>query len=183
MNWIEFVKRDENAALKEIYRKYRLDVVSFLQREFSCQEDEAADIFQVAVVIFYDNIILGKLTTLHSDIKSYIKAIAKNKALELIRAKTKQQVGDSISIWISYVQEENPDEELNQKINKLNIALEYLGEPCKSLLNLFYYKSNSMEDITLKMGYKNTDTAKNQKYKCLKRLQKLYFNHIQKITE
>lgn len=32
-----------------------------------------------------------------------------------------------------------------------------------------------MQVITEKYGYTNSDTAKNQKYKCLQRLKKLFF--------
>jgi hypothetical protein len=36
-----------------------------------------------------------------------------------------------------------------------------------------YYHNCSIEDITKKFGYKNADTAKNQKYKCMQRLKKI----------
>ena len=53
----------------------------------------------------------------------------------------------------------------------MNQAMTGLGDPCRSILQLFYYKRMSMEDITALMGYKNAATTKNLKYKCLKRLQ------------
>jgi hypothetical protein len=37
-----------------------------------------------------------------------------------------------------------------------------------------------MDDITEKFGYTNADNAKNQKYKCLKRLKKTFFEVYQK---
>ena len=49
-------------------------------------------------------------------------------------------------------------------------ALKELGDPCKSILTQFYYEQFSMEMIAEKFGYTNSDTAKTQKYKCLKRL-------------
>jgi hypothetical protein len=55
-------------------------------------------------------------------------------------------------------------------------ALESLGEPCRSILKDFYLNSQSMENITEKFGYTNADNAKNQKYKCLKRLKKTFFD-------
>ena len=50
-----------------------------------------------------------------------------------------------------------------------------LGEPCRTLLEDFYIKASSMQDITEKFGYTNADNAKNQKYKCLMRLKKMFF--------
>jgi len=53
-------------------------------------------------------------------------------------------------------------------------CLHLLGDPCKSLLELYYYKRLSMAEITEAMEYKNVDTTKNLKYKCIKRLRKLF---------
>ena len=47
----------------------------------------------------------------------------------------------------------------------------------------YYIHDKRMDEITAMMGYKNADTTKNQKYKCLKRLQHIYFGHIQKSLE
>ena len=58
----------------------------------------------------------------------------------------------------------------------MHTALESLGEPCRSILKDFYMHSQSMEEITEKFGYTNADNAKNQKYKCLKRLKKVFFD-------
>jgi DNA-directed RNA polymerase specialized sigma24 family protein len=54
-------------------------------------------------------------------------------------------------------------------------AINSLGEPCKSLLEAFYMQKKSMQEIATSFGYTNPDNAKNQKYKCLMRLKKLFF--------
>ena len=54
-------------------------------------------------------------------------------------------------------------------------AISSLGEPCKSLIEAFYIQKRSMQDIANQFGYTNADNAKNQKYKCLMRLKKLFF--------
>ena len=59
-------------------------------------------------------------------------------------------------------------------------SLEQLGEPCKSLLELYYYDKMTMEDIAETLNYKNAATAKNLKYKCLNRLRKIYENTVDK---
>jgi hypothetical protein len=62
-------------------------------------------------------------------------------------------------------------------------ALASIGEPCKSLLEAFYLQKRNMSEIAGNFGYTNADNAKNQKYKCLMRLKKLFFseyknNHV-----
>ena len=82
-----------------------------------------------------------------------------------------------------YVFEENEKVILEEQLSAALTSLEFLGDPCKSLLQLYYYNDLSMENITSIMGYKNADTTKNQKYKCLRRLQNIYSEHIQKSTQ
>lgn len=62
-------------------------------------------------------------------------------------------------------------------------ALDRLGEPCRSIIEDFYIKNHSMDEIRGKFGYTNADNAKNQKYKCLQRLKKLFFAGYNEITE
>lgn len=159
---------------------YRSVCISLLQKNYNCNRDEALDIFQSSVIILYDNVVSGKLTQLSVDIKSYLMGIAKNKALELIRAKSKNSGLDPYAILANYISSE-PDHSI-QEIQLIHAAesLEKLGDPCKSLLQYFYYQKMNMEEITHRMGYKNADTTKNQKYKCLKRLQIIYLEHRNK---
>jgi hypothetical protein len=57
----------------------------------------------------------------------------------------------------------------------MNESLDKLGEPCRSLIRDFYLNKMNMDDLAEKFGYTNADNAKNQKYKCLQRLKKMFF--------
>jgi len=50
--------------------------------------------------------------------------------------------------------------------------LEKMGDPCKALLESFYFNQLSWEAIAEKFGYSNAASARNQKYKCLERIRK-----------
>ena len=56
----------------------------------------------------------------------------------------------------------------------MEACLEKLGDPCKRLLLLYYKEGLSMQQIADQLGYKNSDTAKNQKCKCIVRLRNLF---------
>ena len=43
------------------------------------------------------------------------------------------------------------------------------------MLEGFYLKKLDMQELAQEFGYTNADNAKNQKYKCLMRLKKLFF--------
>ena len=69
--------------------------------------------------------------------------------------------------------EEN--ERINSEFQTMEKAINSLGEPCKSLLEAYYLEKKSMQEIALFFGYTNAENAKNQKYKCLVRLKKIFF--------
>jgi len=66
-------------------------------------------------------------------------------------------------------------EKRDQEFAMMEKAIGSLGEPCKSLIEAFYIQKRNMQDIASQFGYTNADNAKNQKYKCLMRLKKLFF--------
>ncbi len=180
MDWILNIKTNDNEALKEIYSLCREECIRWLQKVFGLTMDDALDIFQMSVIILYDNVITGKLLQLTSSIQTYLKGIARNKALELLRNRKNTIAASALPPMAQYVYEENEKVLLEEQLSAAQKALEKLGDPCKSLLQLYFYQDLSMEDITTLLGYKNADSTKNQKYKCLKRLQNLYSENILK---
>ena len=46
-----------------------------------------------------------------------------------------------------------------------------MEEPCKSILKYYYYENFSMNKIAEAMKYKNANTVKSQKLRCMKYLE------------
>ena len=180
MHWVEKIKQDQNKALNDIYRMYRSDCVMWLQNQYSIREDEAIDVFQLSIIVMYDSAMLGKVKSETTDVKSFLYGIARNKAYELLRQKKNIISESDHNLLLTYLADEMPDHSAEDALNLAVKALDELGDPCKRVIQMYYYKNYSMEEITEKMGYKNADTTKNQKYKCLKRLQSIYFSHFKK---
>jgi len=178
LNWIKHIKDDENRALKELYEMYRDECVQWLLTKQAIQNEDAKEIFQTAVIILYDHVMSGKLEKFSSTVKSYLFGICKNKAFELYRHQKRVHHPGQLSTIQSYVIEEDDNNLFIEKeIRAVNAALTKLGDPCRSIIQLFYYKSMCIEDITMIMNYKNSDTTKTLKYKCMKRLQKALGQH------
>ena len=70
-----------------------------------------------------------------------------------------------------------------QQLECVEKGLEKLGEPGRTILELYYYHGKSMEEIAELLHYKNSATAKNIKYKCLLRLKKICHEEQKKVTE
>ena len=173
-NLIESIKGGSYQVLGDVYEKYRDECLNWLIRKFNCDLEVARDIYQNSIIILYENIIQKKLISLESSIKTYLFSIAKNKMME-------QQRKDSRKMGINRdIIDESPDDPLEMDINwqnKIDVlrnSLEQLGDPCFSLLRMFYYQKMKIAEIRVAMEYKTDESAKNQKYKCLQRLRKKY---------
>lgn len=144
---------------------YRTEFIQWLCGRLGCDQELAKDIYQQSILIFYENIQSGRLTLLTSQVKTYLFSIGRNKYYEAVREQKK-----SDDFKPQDIDDESLPEELLQKVET---NLERLGEPCRSLLVEYYYHKRSMEQLVIMFDYKNADSAKNQKYKCLERLRKL----------
>lgn len=178
MSWLELFDNDPNGAIKKLYLEYREEFINWAYQRYQVDVEEATEIFQLAVVVIYDNINQGKLTSLSSSIKTYLFAIGKNKVLEYKRRSQKVQTEDAIPALKDHILEEDDSKQIKEtQLTLIAEMMVVLGDPCKRLLELYYYHQKSMKEITSILEYKNIDSTKNQKYKCTKRLLKLVDDH------
>jgi RNA polymerase sigma factor (sigma-70 family) len=168
------IGRDDEAALKYLYKLYFPMVLNFIQNN-NGTEDEAKDVYQDAVIIFYEKIKDGSLT-LSCQIKTYLYSVCRRLWLKRLGEKSRHSVRPRDEEFFLELEDEKiPDPEKENRFLLMDESLLLLGEPCKTLLEDFYVNDLSMEQITEKFKYTNADNAKNQKYKCLLRLKKLFF--------
>lgn len=140
-------------------------------------DDEAKDIFQEAVMVLYDKITQHKFE-LNSKLSTFLYAVSRRLWLKQLSRKGHSSNTSDISDFEDILQVEDDiqqHQEIENKFDQMNEAMNQLGEPCQTLLKDFYINNLSMQDITDKFGYTNSDNAKTQKYKCLQRLKKIFF--------
>ncbi|UZS00206.1 RNA polymerase sigma factor [Chondrinema litorale] len=163
------IKSGDESILEYIYLEYRSEFLIWLSKKFNCSEEDSRDIYQVSIIIFYENIIQGKLIQLNSSLKTYLFSIGKNKMLEKLR---KENI--IINDLISYQNIAQLDSELLKDFEEDLVlvldCLRHLGQKCIELITSFYYKKKSFEDIAKQMGYDSAKVARNQKYKCMNKL-------------
>ena len=61
------------------------------------------------------------------------------------------------------------DIEDDKPLKQAQEAVMKLGQKCKELLELFYFKKLSMKEIAKKLGFASEKGAKNQKYRCIEK--------------
>lgn len=170
---LEKIRNGDKQQLSAIYDNYRLEFIGWITHNYRCSEEEAKEIFQLAIVTFYENVVSKKLERLDCSVKTYLFAIGKYKWMEQSKKSQKLQYGLENDIF-NIGESDDRNDEKEQQLKLVEHCLLHLGEPAKTILELYYYHGMSMEEIARKLKYKNADTAKNLKYKSLMKLKKIF---------
>ena len=164
---------NDRKAIETIY-KLHYNMVQSLILNNSGTPDDARDIFQEAMIVLYEKVKSGSFE-LNCLIKTYLYSVCRR--LWLKRLSQLQRITPEVEKLEETVPVEE-DLELREQRNidfqVMEKSLKNLGEPCKSLLEAYYHQKKNMVEIAASFGYTNADNAKNQKYKCLMRLKKLF---------
>lgn len=128
---------------------------------------DAKDIFQDALIIFYEKNINGELNVKLSD-EAYIVGIAKHLWIKKFKSKYRSLSLDFLEKEIKLPQDYFEIE--IKKTNRLLHLLEVAGKKCLELLRSIYYDKLSMNEVSRVHGFSNPHSASVQKYKCIEKI-------------
>lgn len=138
-------------------------------------EEDAKDVFQEALIVLYEKSKSG-VFELNCQIKTYLYSVSKRIWLKKLQKSSRYELQPNGFEETVYVEDDlGMHEKRNSEFGMMEHAMENIGEPCRSLLQAYYIHKQKMHEIAETFGYTNADNAKNQKYKCLIRLRKLFF--------
>jgi RNA polymerase sigma factor (sigma-70 family) len=167
---------NESKAVETIYRE-NYNMVQALIINNNGSADEAKDIFQEAMIVLYEKARSGNFE-LNCQIKTYVYSVCRRLWLKRLQQLNRYSSPvDGLEAAIPVEEEIEAHVQRNTEFEMMNMAIGSLGEPCKSLIEAYYLQKRNMQDIAASFGYTNADNAKNQKYKCLMRLKKIFFSH------
>lgn len=129
--------------------------------------EDAKDIFQDALVILYKNIHTGQFV-LTVPLKTYLQSVVRNRWLQELRQRKKLPVATTEADISEEVTDEEPD------FRFAEAAFNLLGDKCRQLLILFYYKQKSFREIAAELAFSDEKVAKNQKYRCIQKAKENY---------
>jgi len=170
-------KAGDYQAFGRLYESLRNEFVGLMKRRFSkFSTEEALELYNDACTSFYENIRSGKLTPekLTVTIKTYLFQIGINKGLAILKKQKRIEYYADFSVETQPMHESSYTDDYERELQNVEKFLLGMGEPCKSILELYYYHKKKMTEIAEKLSYKSADVAKNQKAKCLKRLRGSY---------
>jgi RNA polymerase sigma factor (sigma-70 family) len=171
---LQGLARNDKKAVETIY-KDNYNLVQALVVNNSGTSEDAKDIFQEAMIVLYEKVQSGTFE-LHCQIKTFIYSVSKRLWLKKLMLQNRFNISDGHAESVPVDEDMEEHEKRDIEFTMMERAMNGLGEPCKSLLEAFYLQKKSMYDIASSFGYTNSENAKNQKYKCLMRLKKLFFS-------
>jgi RNA polymerase sigma factor (sigma-70 family) len=170
---LEGLALNDRKAIETIYKQH-YNMVQSLVLNNSGYPDDARDVFQEAMIVLYEKVRSGSFE-LNCQLKTYLYSVCRR--LWLKRLNQMQRLSpevESLGETVPVEEELEKHEQRNQDFLVMEQSLNNLGEPCRSLLKAYYLEKKNMVEIAGDFGYTNADNAKNQKYKCLMRLKKIF---------
>jgi len=161
---------DLNEPIQYIYQRFAATTSSFI-RNFGANEQDADDVFQETVIAFIDIVKKGKYRK-EASIKTFLVSVARNIWLNEMKKRQQSDKRDKKFEIGRGKEEEDISEQIGdlEKKKQLRDLLYQLGEPCKTILTLFYYENLSMKEMLSHLPYENEQVVRNKKYKCLQQL-------------
>jgi RNA polymerase sigma factor (sigma-70 family) len=164
----------DKKAVETIYKE-NYNMVQSLVINNNGSAQEAKDIFQEAMIVLLEKSRSGKFE-LNCQIKTYVYSVSRRIWLKRLQQYNRYSIEMESMVGTVPVDDDVEEyERRDQEFVMMEKAIANLGEPCKGLIEAFYIQKRNMQDIANQFGYTNADNAKNQKYKCLMRLKKLFF--------
>jgi RNA polymerase sigma factor (sigma-70 family) len=165
------LKKRDNAAYKLLYTFYYPTIAAFVKKN-SGTEADAEDVFQETIIVLLDKV-PKKDFVLTSSIKTYIFAVASNIWLKRLRdAKRIAKLETGFELEDMTLAEWEEKEAEASKQNKLQRIFGKLTRHCMIFLTKTFLTGVSREKLIEEMGYKNSHTFDNQKFKCLDQARK-----------
>jgi RNA polymerase sigma factor (sigma-70 family) len=173
---LEGLAASDKRAVEAIYKE-NFNMVQALIINNNGSADDAKDIFQEAMIVLYERAKSGTFE-LNCQIKTFVYSVSRRLWLKRLQQQNRfSSAGDNMEAVVPVEEELDEHERRNDEFEMMEKAISHLGEPCKSLIEAYYLRKQNMQEIAANFGYTNADNAKNQKYKCLMRLKKIFFTH------
>ncbi|MFD0793024.1 RNA polymerase sigma factor [Mucilaginibacter litoreus] len=154
-------KHNREAMLTELYKSAFPAVAKYISK-MGGSFDDAKDIFQDALVIYYEKAIAGDAAVANK--RAYLVGIAKHLWLKKFNAAILSTSLNDLPVDII----QTVDEQVSA--NKVLQYLQTAGKRCMDLLSAFYYDKLPMKDVAGLFGYSGERSVTVQKYKCLEKV-------------
>ncbi|MBC7389612.1 MAG: sigma-70 family RNA polymerase sigma factor [Opitutaceae bacterium] len=164
---------NDSKALSYLYDHTLIKVRGYIKKN-NGTKDEANDIFQDAVIIFF-KYVKNNQFDVEKDIDAFIYTVARNLWIDKAKKERRMVYYDNTEI---YEQREDSSNQLSDLISQekaiaMKSVFDRLDEKCRKILQYYVYEKRSMKEISLLMGYSSEDVVKTNHYRCKQYLTKI----------
>src|SRR5690554_780779 len=161
------INKNDPALLKWLYQSQYPKVERYVVANHG-DHDQAKDIYQEAFLAVWKKIKSADFVVQNSTaVTGYLYKVAKNKWLDQISVRKKQQ---TVSLeGRSDVSDEEPTESQEPYFKLLWSQFQTMGENCQEILRRFYFQKQNMGEIARHFSWTEA-TARNNKYRCIQKL-------------
>lgn len=169
---------EADRSLAMLYHRY-YDMIVKMVAENQGNEEDASDLFQEVVVIFYEQVLTGTYTH-KARISTYLYAVARNLWLNILKRRKRDHQFKDTEIKSGPKVELSPIHEMlkDEQAQLIRDCMAELREDCQKILLLSVFEQRPMKEIYPLMGYQSEQIARNKKYKCLNYLKKIVLKNF-----
>ena len=175
---VKEIKDDNRLFIRELYNQMRPEFMAWFGKHFYCSTEDIEDAYQRAFSIFYFNVKADKIAMQEIKASTYIFSVGKNIMLKVLSKVPKNETPiDSISERKLGMVSNEYDIDSTYRKEVIVRFLNQMGETCRKVLTLAYFRNFSMESIASEMNFKSESVARKKKHLCLKTLKELADKH------
>ncbi|GAA5221689.1 RNA polymerase sigma factor [Membranihabitans marinus] len=156
---------------KLLYLQLRPQFIRFSKR-MGCTKEEIEEAYNDTFVSLYENIVHRKIESLKSSLKTYVFGIGKHMLLAKIKSRDNQSLSRQQSVEYKDFVYNIPNDN-SPLIEMIKWGVSSMGAQCQEILHLYYYQRYSIDAICHHLKYKNSNTVKAQKSRCMKKLREI----------
>lgn len=169
-----------NELLQQAYTANYTWLLQYVQLN-SGNAADAQDVFQESVYAAWTNLKEGRFTGNSDQFNAYLRQICKYKWLNQLKATNRARTTyqDNLEELEQADAGEQAVGEAAEQGRLLKLCFARLGDKCKQVLGLFYYKKQTLSQIA-KAVNNTEESVKTIKYRCMMQLRKLYLEQNKK---
>lgn len=167
----DLLRSDDKKALETIYVTYKNEFLNYAKK-YRLDRFSALDIYQDSIIAMHHNFVSSQLVLTSSSIKTYLFGIGKFKILKRLKEEDKFLSVETPEEGFTEIRIE--ESTLSERSVLLSSHLRNISESCRKVLELFYYRNLTVDEIVQLTDYKDGNTVRSHKSRCLKRLKSLF---------
>jgi len=169
---LDGIRRGDEETLVLLYRLCDGPVRRYVAANNGTQDD-ADDMLQEALVILWERVRDGRFEYT-ARLSTFVVGTVRNLWLRRL-ARARREFPSHGTVEMAADPGNSPLDTMidGERARAVHDALQKIGEPCRTILLLFYWEQSTMDEIASRLGFANAETAKARKYQCKKSLQQI----------